>query len=144
MKHRIFQLLLPLAFGTALAASAQAQDPGMRMNMIGCLQAGAEPNTYILTSITKGYIRRSTTGDTPLVLARTDDFVLVPEKSTVDLQEHIGQRVKISGWMSSNEYSTTGTAASTTPYGAEPSSPEKTNVMEFKVTKLHRVSGSCP
>lgn len=138
-KKILVLLLLPLAFGVVLTDSVQAKSNKIRMRMTGCLQPGTTPDTFVLSNITKGYTHRNQTGMAPQALARTDDFVLVPERGKVDLQKHVGQKVKVKGWIT-GERSDTYTA--TDAYGNQTTAT--VNTSDFHITDVDRISGSCP
>jgi len=145
-------MLMPLAFLMALAGSVHANSGKVhkiRTKMTGCLQAGPDSNSFVLNDISKGYTRRNQTGQDPFLLARTDNnTVLVPsEKAKLEskLKNNVGQRVKVSGYFV-GQRSANVTAAppdySNSYTGGTAVVPEQT--AEFKVTKIHKVSGSCP
>ncbi len=166
MKSKLIALLImPLAFSVVFAVNAQAKTHKIRMKMTGCLETtGTEPNTFVLSNISRGYTRYNQSGEAPLALARTEDFVLVPQ-GDVDLQKHVGQRVKITGWMSDEPVATSSYGTVVTPgtSGATVIVPQNNGATvvvpqsngteivpsttvaasEFRVTHIHKLSGSC-
>jgi hypothetical protein len=114
MKSKMILLLMLPAVFMALAVNAQAKSHKIRVKMTGCLQNGAEPNTFVLNNKNKGYTRHNTTGQTPLALARADNTVVLLPQENVDLQKHVGQRVTVSGWVRSESDRNTGTYYSST------------------------------
>jgi hypothetical protein len=167
MKSKLIALfIMPLAFSVLFTVNAQAKTHKIRMKMTGCLETtGTVPNTFVLNNITKGYTRYNQTGEAPLALARTEDFVLVPQ-GDVDLQKHLGQRVKISGWISDEPVATSsyGTVIAPSNSGATVVVPDNSGATVvvpqgsstavipsntvatasvFRVTHIHKLSGSC-
>ncbi len=167
MKSKLIAvLIMPLAFSVVFAVNAQAKTHKIRMKMSGCLEetTGTVPNTFVLNNITRGYTRYNQTGEAPLALARTEDFVLVPQ-GKVDLQKHVGQRVRITGWISDEPVATTSYGAVETPStsgatvivpqnngatvivpqsnGTEVVPSTSVAATEFRVTHIHKLSGSC-
>jgi hypothetical protein len=85
------------------------------VTLTGCLQAGTEPNTFVLNNVSESGAQSSahsresqstsqagSTGSSsdrnPSEMARTDtSYVLVPNNKKMDLSQHIGQRVEVTG-----------------------------------------------
>lgn len=146
MIHKMIALLLlPLAFGMmVISAEAKSNKAKMtKMTMTGCLQPGTDPNTFVLNHIGNGSIQRNTTGKPPLAEARTEDPLVIPANDKTNLQKYVGQRVKISGFMSGPEETISSTTVTTTPYGTEVTPPATANVSQFNVTRVQKISGTC-
>jgi hypothetical protein len=147
MKSKAFMMMIPLLIGLAFATNAQAKSHKIRMKMTGCLEKGAEPDTYVLHDITKAYTRRNTTGQEPLMLARSEGYVFKAKGDVDDLQNHIGQRVSITGWAQGSDINYKEDSESYDRCGNSTSamvSPSATPaISEFTVAKVREKSGAC-
>ncbi len=146
MKSKTLVLFaMAFLFAAVFAVNAQAKSHKVRMEMTGCLQNGSAPDSFVLSNISNGYTIRNQTGQTPLALARAEDVILIPQKSDSKLQKHVGQRVKVFGYSSSNT-AVISPESTTTVYdnGVATTTTTAVNASEFKVTKIKKAHGSCP
>ncbi len=140
------------------------------VTLTGCLQAGTEPNTFVLNNATETRAQASTKGSrrkgmasetNPSEMARTDtSYLLVPANKKMDLSQHIGQRVEVKGSLmsghgkagvhtsSSTTSSTTESSSSTGSATADKSATAGTmgsmGQMELRVRSIRQVSATCP
>jgi hypothetical protein len=147
MKSKVVMMMIPLLIGWTFASSAQAKSHKIRVKMTGCLEKGAEPDTYILNNITKSYTRRNTTGQAPLMLARGEGFVFKAKGDVDDLEAHVGERVSVTGWLRSedaaNDEDMVSSCDSCTCNSCSGVSPAPTSgFSEFTVTDVDG-SGNC-
>jgi hypothetical protein len=137
----------PVALSLALVLSAQSQSSGHkshnakgnRITVTGCLQAGTEPNTYVLNNA-MGVIRGKS-GKTPSQMARTEDtYKLVPE-GNLDLKSHVGHKVEVTGMEEMMGSSSAGSmrSESSSSSGAE----SGMNAPELRVSKIRHISDTC-
>jgi hypothetical protein len=103
-------LLLPFA----LALGAQAQQPPKEHSMTGCLQKGAEPNTYMVSDVE---------GKGPKTIGIVS--------STANLAPHVGHKIEV-----------TGTAVPAKQAEADKNVPKADHYM--KLTAIKMISTTCP
>ena len=106
MKNKVIAMIIPLAFSIALGGNIQANPEGVhkiRTKMTGLLQTGTDPNTFVLSNISKGYTIKNQTGQDPFLLARAGNIVLVPQGEEEDLRSNVGQQVRVSGYFTEQE-----------------------------------------
>ncbi len=142
MRTRLTALFLPLAFSLALVVYAQIQTGGKGsasyeknwdMRITGCLQTGSEPNTYILNNVS---MSRSRTGGTPNEMARTEtSYKLIPE-GNLDLKDHIGHKVEVTGMLKKEEKSS--------EYSSSSSPSGMSQTPELRVSSIRHISEKCP
>ncbi len=145
MRTRLAALLLPLTFCLALVVYAQtnstwnaSQEKGKSMKLTGCLQNGSEPNTYILDNVS---MAQSRTSEAPSEMARTEpSYKLIPE-GDIDLKDHIGHKVEVTGMLMNeeregNESSSSGSSSSS--YSQTSGTPE------LKVSAIRHLATTCP
>jgi len=147
MRTRLAAVLLPLTFSLALAAYAQTQtemsgnashQKKRRMTLVGCLQTGSEPNTFILKNVS---MSRSRSSGTPREMAKTETaYVLIPEEN-VDLKSHVGHKVEVSG-MPMHENDSMGSAHESTE--SSPSYSEEGETPALRVSSIKHLSTTCP
>jgi hypothetical protein len=144
MKAKTILILMSFAVITLLAVNAQARSHKIGMKVTGCLQKGADSNTYVLNNITKGYTRRNTTGQAPLMLARSEGFAFTAKGDVDDLENHVGERVTVTGWVpAAHGYSETAYNGSPCSGAVETAPATATGISEFTVSKVHKKSGDC-
>ena len=107
--------LLFALFGLLFSISAQAQQPAAKEHsMTGCLQKGAEPNSYMLANVE---------GNGP----KTVGIV----SSTANLAPHVGHKIEV-----------TGTAVPRSEAEADKNVPQAPHYM--KLTAIKMISTTCP
>jgi len=128
MSQKAIATSLALTFSLALALAAQAPSTepggqGREVSLMGCLHAGAEPNTFIL----KNTGMQATAGSEakPAELARADTEYKLTGDANVKLKDHVGQKVEVTGMIMGQPG----------PAGA-PS--------QVKVKSIKEVSATCP
>lgn len=199
MKKTLMSLMLPMALSMAMAMSAApAQDQSgsqsgqsgqagsqsssqsrtdqsssakqHRMTLTGCLQAGTEPNTYILSNVSStNSASKPSKGEsqTPGEMARAEtSYILVPQAG-VDISQHVGKRVRVTGmiegqdmnsgsgnWGSKNDTtsspsqsSQSGSQGSQSGMGSQSGSSSQmgssSNMTRFDVKTIKQVSSTC-
>jgi len=113
----------------------------------GCVQAGTQAKTYVLDKVVP--VTKTTTTETPTSSTTTQStsYVLVPGGETVTVQEHVGQKVEVTGTLIPGGNTRTETETRTNREDA-PDSKSRTrtetkNAMpEFRVTSIKNI-GSC-
>src|SRR5216684_9137865 len=106
--------LLVLSYALAFSVSAQAQAAPKEHSMAGCLQKGAEPNTYMVTDVE---------GKGPKTIGVVS--------STANLAPHVGHKIEV-----------TGTAVPAKDAEAEKNVPKAEHYM--KLTAIKMISTTCP
>ncbi len=144
MMKRQMTIVAALLFCMTLAVSVQAKSgkSGAKANrtVIGCLQTGSGPNSYVLNNMSGASMNSSknmsNSGQTPSEMARSEgSYTLVPENN-IDLQKWVGKRVRVTGRM--------GTSTSSSPSDTSSSeSNASMNGSEFMVSSIHAASGTC-
>ena len=142
---------------TALVANAQETrtrtevkssggDPQV-VTYTGCVQAGTQAKTYVLDKVVP--VTKTTTTETPTSSTTTQStsYVLVPGGETVTVQEHVGQKVEVTGMLvpggNTRTETTTKTDREDSPDTKSRTRTETKNAMpEFKVTSIKQI-GSC-
>jgi hypothetical protein len=105
--RRISTIAVALGCASLLASHALAQsdeiktrvktDVGSTVHYTGCVQSGADTRTYMLEHVAPVVSRTTTTNfDGSTTTTTTTTYSLVPE-STVELQQHIGHKVEVTG-----------------------------------------------
>jgi hypothetical protein len=143
MKRKLSTLLLSLALSLTVATYLQAKDQTQSheskseksMKMTGCLQNGAEPNTFVLipTSSTTGssQMSKNQTGSTPEEMARSENsYTLIPDQK-VNLSDHVGHQVQIKGQLIDQESS------------AKDSGNAGQNQSQFRVSSIRSLGATC-
>lgn len=159
MKRMMMALWLPMALSLAVAAGAapvqqsgqdqsygqasgqsgqdqqgqqgQAATGKQKVSMTGCLQAGTEPNTFILTNATTSTSKKNKGTQAPSEMARAESsYILVPSDG-VDLSKHVGHEVRVSGNLEE-------------PSGAMGGQPGATSSMpRIEVKSIKHVANTC-
>jgi hypothetical protein len=106
--------LLVLSYALAFSVSAQAQAAPKEHSMTGCLQKGAEPNTYMVTDVE---------GKGPKTIGVVS--------STANLAPHVGHKIEV-----------TGTAVPPKEAEADKYVPKAEHYM--KLTAIKMISTTCP
>lgn len=108
MRRQLLALTLSLGCAVALNSSASAQktkvkvDDGKAVTYTGCVETGTTEQSYVLQrAIPMARSERTETSITPdgSTVSRTTtttSYALVPE-STVQLKEHVGHKVEVTG-----------------------------------------------
>ena len=107
----------------------------------GCVQTGTQAKTYVLDKVVP--VTKTTTTETP---TSSTSYVLVPGES-VTVQEHVGQKVEVTGTLIPAGDSRTETTTKTEREDGEDSKTrsrtETKNAMpEFRVTSIKTI-GQC-
>jgi len=103
-----------LSCALAFSVSAQAQAAPKEHSMTGCLQKGAEPNTYMVTDVE---------GKGPKTIGVVS--------STANLAPHVGHKIEV-----------TGTAVPAKDAETEKNVPKAEHYM--KLTAIKMISTTCP
>jgi len=153
------RFITPFAFALACSAMvANAQDTKTRtetktsggspqvLTYTGCVQTGTESKTYMLDKVVP--VTRTTTTETPTSSTTTSStsYVLVPGES-VTVQEHVGEKVEVTGTLipagDSRTETTTKTDREDGPDTKTHSKVERKNASpEFRVTSIKKI-GQC-
>jgi hypothetical protein len=95
---------------TALVANAQETrtrtetrtegGQAQTVSYTGCVQTGTEAKTFVLDKVVP--VTRTTTTETPTSSTTTSStsYVLVPGGETVQVQQHVGKKVEVTGMLS--------------------------------------------
>ncbi len=171
MKRMLTALWLPMALSLAIAAGAAPKqqtdqnqgygqssqtgqsgqtgtmDNGRKVTLTGCLQAGTEPNTWILTNATTSSAKSTRNNQAPSEMARAESsYVLVPENG-IDLSKHVGHRVRVTGNIeegsSSTSPSTSNTGSSSMGSTGTTGTQSSANMTRFDVRTIKHVSNTC-
>jgi hypothetical protein len=99
----------------------------------GCLKAGPEPDSFILTNISAGSdtAQKSAPGE----LAKTDVSYKLSADSGVKLKDHVGHKVEVTGTLAGKGFTATPPASTEKP---------KAEMANLKVTAIKHISPSCP
>ena len=102
MRRYLGPLVVALSCAFALNGAAQAQEPQTKVKTehaqtvtyTGCMQSGTETKTFILQNVVP--ISTSRTVGTGGTVTTTTTYALVPEEK-VELQQHVGHKVEVTG-----------------------------------------------
>ena len=113
----------------------------------GCVAAGTQAKTYVLDKVVP--VTKTTTTETPTssTTTQTTSYVLVPGGETVTVQEHVGQKVEVTGTLIPGGDVRTETRTRTeredAPDTRTRTRVETKNAMpEFRVTSIKNI-GAC-
>jgi len=113
----------------------------------GCVQTGTQAKTYVLDKVVP--VTKTTTTETPTssTTTQTTSYVLVPGGESVTVQEHVGEKVEVTGMLvpagNTRTETTTRTEREDAPDTKTRTRVETKNAMpEFKVTSIKKI-GSC-
>jgi hypothetical protein len=131
------------------APSSQAQDSMKTVTATGCLRAGETPNSFVLSDVKwagkAGTPTEATgTAGTAGSAAAATTLRLVGAPAGVQLTEHIGHTIEVSGMLNDKEKSAAGAAASGT--GGDQTSRAKAGAkpeQTLNVRTVKMVSSSC-
>jgi hypothetical protein len=130
------------------APSSQAQDSMKTVTATGCLRAGETPNSFVLSDVKwagkAGTPTATGTAGTAGSAAAATTLHLVGAPAGVQLTEHIGHTIEVSGNLNDKEKSAAGAAASGT--GGDQTSrakPDAKPEQTLNVRTVKMVSSSC-
>jgi hypothetical protein len=113
----------------------------------GCVQAGTQAKTYVLDKVVP--VTKTTTTETPTssTTIQSTSYVLIPGGESVTVQEHVGQKVEVTGTLipggNTRTETTTRTDREDAPDSKTRTRTESKNAMpEFRVTSIKNI-GSC-
>jgi hypothetical protein len=119
----------------AQAPAAQAPTSAEKgMTLTGCLKAGTEPDSFILTNISPAgsdTAQKTAPGE----LAKTDVSYKLSADSGVKLKDHVGHKVEVTGTLAGKGFTATPPASTEKP---------KAEMANLKVTAIKHISPSCP
>jgi hypothetical protein len=163
MNRIIPSVCIALAFAVSLGAQSTSQYPseqpqsqkmssGDSVSLTGCLREGDTPGTYVLTDLDSSALRElgaepsGTAGTTgaPGAAAGSaagskDIKVQLSPQATVDLKEHVGQQVSVTGMLDK----AAGATGTTGAPGAGSSMGDK-DAHKLNVKSVKMVSSTCP
>lgn len=144
MKTKIFAMLMLVVLSLAPAALAQmgsqgsgAQDQS-NMTVTGCLQAGTEPDTFMLSNVS---MASGESGATPNQMARAESsYMLIPD-GNVQLKKHVGEKVQVTGMPSQMGDQSSSSSSSGSSAG---SSSGMNQPAQFRVSSIKKIGSTCP
>jgi hypothetical protein len=130
------------------------------VTLTGCVKAGAEPNSFVLSNIKADDAKAApgttgTTGTAAMPDMKGQELKLTGAPASVDLSKHVGHTVSVSGMLAPqagmNPRGTTGAPSTTTPSTTEPATPSAARpsmdmdkaARSFNVSSLSMVSATC-
>jgi hypothetical protein len=153
MRTKILTTLLPLAFCMTLALGVQAKSGKKsssygQTSVTGCLQTGTSPNSYVLNNVNESTTKSSMnkSGQTPNEMARSESsssYTLIPEGKNINLQNWVGQRVRVTGRMSSSSSQSSSSSGSSSSMDNSSSMSGSMSGSEFMVSSIHKSTGTC-
>ena len=152
MKRMTLAICFTMVCSLALVLYAQAPPPGQTpsegkdsMTLTGCLKAGSEPDTFILTNVSGGGTAAAQT-TTPGELARTDTSYKLTADSNIKLSDHVGHKVEVTGTLAKGmiSSSSSSTSSSTSSSASASSGHMGGHMAKLKVSSIKHVSPSCP
>jgi hypothetical protein len=140
------KVMCSLAAVLALAAGANAatkKSAGGSKTLTGCLQKGAEADTFMLTNVSGG------------PAADNKDWELVHAPAALKMSDHVGHKVSVTGSvmgagaamkMEHKTTTTTGTPNAATDTKVETKTTMKEESMErhLMVRSMKHIAGTCP
>src|SRR5262245_13480887 len=123
-------------------AAEQAKGPSSAgsTTLTGCLKAGAEPDSFVLTNISAAgseAAQKSAPGE----LAKADVSYKLTADSSIKLKDHVGHKVEVTGTIGGGGKGLTAAPPASTE---KPGERPKAEMANFKVTNIKHVSPSCP
>jgi hypothetical protein len=118
----------------APAAQAPASAEKGATTLTGCLKAGTEPDSFILTNISPAgsdTAQKTAPGE----LAKADVSYKLIADSGVKLKDHVGHKVEVTGTLAGKGFTSTPPASTEKP---------KADMANLKVTAIKHISPSCP
>jgi cytochrome c-type biogenesis protein CcmE len=158
MTRSIAALAVAVGFSMAIGVSAQDTktttvtktdgDKAQTITYTGCVQSGNETKTWVLGKVMP--VSRSTettVGTAGTTTTTTTSYALVPGEE-VEIQQHVGQKVEVSGIMIPAGESKTTTTTKVEREDAPDSKTKETvksdNALpQFRVTSIKKVADSC-
>jgi hypothetical protein len=134
MRHKAIATSLTLACCIAFALAAQAPSAGTKgqgkeISLTGCLEAGTEPNTFVLKNVSTETAAGSEAK--PPELAKTESEYTLTPAGKVNLKGHVGQKVEVTGLVMGQKQSKRGES-------------EAAHTSHFRVKSIKQVSPDCP
>jgi hypothetical protein len=102
----------------------------------GCLQAGMDPNTYVLYSDSPG--KYGSNNGNPSAIARAEaSSIRISPEDKADLQRYVGHRTRVKGTLiyRAPASGSIGSVDNTTPVAA-------LGPYDLKITSIHRIAGT--
>jgi hypothetical protein len=144
-------------YPSSQSSSMDKSDHGKSSKLTGCVQSGTTAGTYELTNIKKGAGRDSasssstapsSTSEPSSASSSSSKSVKLVAAAGVDLSQHVGHQVEVTGsWApssSSSSSSATSSTSSTTPPSSTETSTTSTSMgKDFNVTDVKMVSATC-
>jgi hypothetical protein len=121
------------------APTEQAKSSPGSTTLTGCLKAGTEPDTFILTNIS-GAGAESAQKSAPGELAKADVSYKLSADSSIKLKDHVGHKVEVTGTLGGGK----GFTATPPASSEKPSERPKAEMANFKVSNIKHISPSCP
>jgi hypothetical protein len=136
MEVRNMRILFSLVCAFAVIAAASASLYGRENHIVttGCLQTGADSNTYTLYTDSPGH-HRDNQYPSEIARAEINPIRIYPEENK-DLQRYLGHRTRIRGVLIYEGPALTGTAE------ANSAAPVAAGQYDLKVTSIHRIAGT--
>ncbi len=132
-------------YPSSQSSSMEKSDKAGKNKITGCVQSGTTAGTYELTNIKKGggHESASASESSASSSSSSSKSVKLVAAAGVDLSQHVGHQVEVTGsWSpSSSSSSATSSSSSTTPPSASASSSGGDK--EFNVTDVKMVSATC-
>jgi len=133
MRYKAIGISLALACCLVLAVAAQTPSTGTKgqgkeVSLTGCLQSGTEANTFILKNIGE---QAAAGTERPAELAKAETEYRLIADANVNLKEHVGHKVEVTGTISGSRQERTGGS-------------ETHRMSNLKVKSLKQVSETCP
>lgn len=117
------------------------------MTYTGCVQTGTQAKTYVLDKVVP--VTKTTTTETPTssTTVQSTSYILVPGE-TVQVQEHVGHKVEVTGMLipggNTRTETTTRTDREDAPDTKTRERVETKNAMpQFRVTSIKQLSDKC-
>ncbi len=133
-------------YPSSQSSSMEKSDKAGKNKITGCVQSGTTAGTYELTNIKKGggHESASASESSASSSSSSSKSVKLVAAAGVDLSQHVGHQVEVTGsWSpsSSSSSSASSSSSSTTPPSASASSSGGDK--EFNVTDVKMVSATC-
>ncbi len=135
-------------YPSSQSSSMEKSDKAGKNKITGCVQSGTTAGTYELTNIKKGggHDSASASESSASSSSSSSKSVKLVAAAGVDLSQHVGHQVEVTGsWSpssSSSSSATSSSSSSTTP-PASASSSSMGGDKEFNVTDVKMVSATC-
>ena len=135
------QSMCSLAVVLALAAGADAatrKAVGGSKTLTGCLQKGAEADTYMLTNVSGG------------PAADNKEWELMGAPASLKMADHVGHKISVTGTVMGTgaamkmEHKTTTTSGDTAKVETKTTMKEESMERHLKVRSMKHIAGTCP